>query len=113
MNQDEWQKALQVAGPAGALGLIVAVMRGVIDQQGGWRVWLSGLTAAMLVSVIVGLGLHDTDIPQYMQIAIVGLCAYVSRDILTGVVQLSGMMASSPFGFLKEIRDFLRGRGGQ
>lgn len=26
MNQDEWQKALQVAGPAGAIGLVVEGM---------------------------------------------------------------------------------------
>lgn len=113
MNQDEWQKFLHVAAPAGALGFAVAVARGVIEQCGGWRKWVASLVACLLVSTLVGLGLHDTDMSVYMQFPIVGLCAYVARDILTGLSQLSSMMASSPFEFAGKIRDFLRGRSGQ
>lgn len=109
MNQDEWQKFLHVAAPAGALGFAVAVFRGVIEQGGGWRKWIAGLAASVLVATFVGLGLHDTGVPAFLQFPIVGLCAYVARDILMGLTQLSSMMASSPFEFATKIRDFLRG----
>ena len=110
MNQDEWQKFLHVAAPAGALGFAVAVFRGVIEQGCGWRKWFAGLAASVLVSAFVGLGLHDTETPCFLQYAIVGLCAYVARDILMGLTHISGMVASQPFETLTKIRDFLRGR---
>lgn len=112
MNQDDWQKVFNVAGPAGALGFAVAVFRGVIDQCGGWRKWLAGLAASVLVAALVGLGLRDADMPLYLQFATVGLCAYIARDILMGLTQISGMVASQPFETLAKIRDFLRGRNG-
>ena len=112
MDQKDWQNLLNVAGPAGAIGLSVAIARGVIDQVGGWRVWLSGGAASVLVAAFVGLGLHDADVPVFMQSAIVGLCAYVARDILMGLQQLSGMVAASPLEALRKIRDLLRGKEG-
>lgn len=111
MNQDDWHKLMNVAAPAGALGFAVAVFRGVIDQCGGWRKWFAGLAASVLVAALVGLGLHDAQVPVYMQFAIVGLCAYVARDILMGLTQLSGMLANSPFEFFQRIRDAIKGRG--
>lgn len=110
MNQDEWQRFMNVAAPAGALGFAVAVFRGVIEQGGGWRKWIAGLAASVLVATFVGLGLHDTGVPAFLQSAVVALCAYVARDILMGITQVSGMVASSPFETLERIRDFLRGR---
>lgn len=109
MNQDDWHKLMNVAAPAGALGFAVAVFRGVIDQCGGWRKWFAGLAASVLVAALVGLGLHDAEVPVYMQYAIVGLCAYVSRDILMALTQLSGMLAASPFDFFRKIRAAIRG----
>lgn len=113
MDQQDWQKLVNVAAPAGAVGLAVAIARGVIDQCGGWKKWIAGLVAAPLVAAWVGLGLHESGTPIYMQFSIVGLCAYVARDILTGLTQLSSMLAQSPFEFATKIRDFLRGRNGQ
>lgn len=110
MNQDDWQRVLNVAGPAGAIGFAVAVFRGVIEQSGGWRKWCAGLAASVLVAGLVGLGLHDTDVPAIMQSAVVGLCAYVARDILMGLTQVSSMVASNPIAALERVRDFLRGR---
>lgn len=110
MDQNDWKRILDVAGPAGLIGFAVAVFRGVIDQCGGWRKWFAGLAASVLVAAFVGLGLHDADVPAYMQSAIVGLCAYVARDILMGLQQLSGMMASSPLKFVKNLRDAIRGK---
>ena len=109
MNQDDWQKLFNVAGPAGAIGFSVAVFRGVINQCGGWRVWLSGLAASILVAVLVDLGMHDYDAPFSVKLAVVGLCAYIARDILIGLTQVSGMIASKPFETLEKVRDFLRG----
>lgn len=106
---DDWGKVLAVAAPAGIIGLAVAVARGVIEQQGGWRVWVVGMTAAVTVSVLVALGLKATDIGPVAQSAVVGTCAYVSRDILTGLQQLSSMLASNPFGFIAKIRAAIRG----
>lgn len=102
---------MSVAAPAGAIGFAVAVARGVIDQAGGWRLWLSGGAASVLVASLVGLGLHDTEVPVFMQSAIIGLCAYVARDILLGLQQLSRMVAASPLEALRRIRDALRGNG--
>ena len=113
MNQDEWQKFLHVAAPVGALGFAVAVFRGVIDQSGGWRKWVAGLAASVLVATFVGLGLHDTGVPAFLQLAVVALCAYVARDILMGITQVSGMVAVSPFETLARIRDLLRGGAGK
>lgn len=113
MNQDDFQKVLNVAAPAGALGFAVAVFRGVIERQGGWRVWLSGLVAAGFVGITVGLGIHASDIPIYAQLAIVIVCSYVSRDILMGLTQISGMVASKPIETLGKIWDFIRGRRGE
>lgn len=113
MNQEEWNKLLGVAAPAGGIGFAVAVFRGVIERQGGWRIWLSGLAAAGIVGMTVGLGIHASDIPIYAQLAVVILCSYVARDILMGLTQVSGMIASKPFETLERIRDFLRGRSGQ
>ena len=109
MNQDDWQNMLKVAGPAGTLGLVGAVLRGVIDQIGGWRVWLVGMTAAGIVSTLVGLGLQAINISVLAQYAIIGTCAYVSRDILTGLTQLSGMLAANPFSFIAKLRSAIKG----
>ena len=109
MSSDEWTKVLAVAGPAGIVGLLVAVARGVIEQLGGWRVWFVGMTAAVTVSILVGLGLQATEIGLLAQSAIMGTCAYVSRDILMGLQQLSAMLATNPFGFIAKIRGAIRG----
>lgn len=113
MNQDEWNKLLGVAAPAGGIGFAVAVFRGVIERQGGWRIWLSGLAAAVVVGITVGLGIHASDAPIYVQFAIVIVCSYVARDILMGLTQISGMVASKPIETLGRILDFIRGRRGE
>ena len=106
---DDWLKVQAVAAPAGALAIIVAIGRGIIEQQGGWQAWLGGMVGAMLVSVPVALGLVSAGVGIYAQTAIVIVCAYVSRDIITGVRLLSTMMASNPFGFVAKFRAMLRG----
>ena len=58
---------------------------------------------------MVGLGIHDTEMSATAQFAIIGTCAYVSRDILTGLKQLSGMLADSPLKLFAKIRGILRG----
>lgn len=113
MNQDEWQKFMNVAAPAGGIGFAVAVFRGVIEQQGGWRKWFAGLAAAIVVGIVVGLGLHSTDVPVFMQHSIVIVCSYVARDILMGLTQVSGMVASKPLETIGRIIDFIRGRRGE
>ena len=115
MDQQDWQRILGVAGPAGILGLAFAAARGIIDQVGGWRPWLIGMTSAVVVSSLVGLGLHDSKMSVWAQSAVIGLCAYVSRDILLGLIQLSSMLAASPLEFFRKVRAAIRGdkEGGQ
>lgn len=110
MDQKDWGALYNVAGPAGAIGFAVALFRGVIDQCGGWRRWVASLFASVLVAVFIGLGLHDTGVPVIMQSAVVGLCSYIARDILMGLTQLSGMLATSPLEFLQKVREAIKGR---
>jgi len=109
MEQEDWKKLLDIAVPAGTIGILVALARGVIEQHGGWRLWLIGLVAALTVAVLVGLGLQSTEIRTTAQYGIIGVCAYVSRDILEGLKQLSRMLADNPFSFITKIRAALRG----
>ena len=95
----------------GAIGFIVGVARGVIEERhGGWLGFARGITSAIVVSAIVGLGLADSAFPPTMQACIIGVCAYVSEDIVMGVSKIAAEAGKDPIGVLRAIRDAWRGR---
>lgn len=113
MQQSDLEKVIAVAVPAGGLGLVTGVVSGVIKQRyGSWQNWVKGLIGAVSVAVLVGLGIHDTSLGITTQAFIIGVCAFVSSDLIESVYQLATVARSDPVGFLQKVRDALRGGGG-
>lgn len=108
--QGDWEKVISVAAPAGAVGLLVGVVSGLIKQRhGSWWGWGRGLLSAVVVAVLVGLGIHDTGISATTQAAIIGVCAFVAADLLDGVLQLATLLRTDPLGFFERVLNALRG----
>lgn len=98
-------------GNAAAGGAVVGVLRGVIQRRyGGWLQWLSMLSAAALVAVLVGLATEGT-MTRAQQFATVGASAFVAEDVLIGLSTLASLFGKDPIGTFKKIWDALRGRG--
>lgn len=96
---------------AGLGGVLVAIGRMIIHQRyGGWLVWLSAGVGTVLVAVLVGLAIHDTELSTTQQAAVIGVCAYLADDILLGLGALAKLFGSDPLGTLRRIWDAVRGR---
>lgn len=110
MDKDQNQ-LLTVLYTTGVIGFVVGIARGVIEEQhGGWFGFVRGVLAAMVVSVLVGLGLADSTFPPAMQACIIGVCAYISEDIVLGIRKMAGEIGKDPVGTFKAIADAWRNR---
>lgn len=102
---------LTVLFTAGVIGFVVGIARGVIEERhGGWVGFFRGIVSALVVSTFVGFGLADSAFPPTMQACIIGVCAYISEDIVLGVRKITGEFGRNPLGVVKAVVDAWRGR---
>lgn len=112
MQDQDWGKVADVAGTSGLLGLVVGIAAGIVSKRyGDWRGWVRGLVSAVLVGALVGLGIHDSTLAAATQGAVIGACAFVAPDILDGLMQLASLIRADPIGFVRRVRNALRGGG--
>lgn len=103
-------KVLAAVAASGVAGLAVGIARGLIsNRHGGLAGFLRGAVASVITSVLVGLAIADSGLSPTKQYAIVGLCAYVADDLLTGVIVLFQAFATNPMKFLMDVWTSIRG----
>lgn len=109
--RDEHEKVLSAAATAGVIGILVGIAKGVIQQKhGGIGSFVRGLTASILVAVLIGWGLADAELSPTMLAAIVGVCAYLADDVILGLGEAGKLFGADPFGFVGRVWAAIRGR---
>lgn len=111
MGDDEQRRVLTSAAVAGLIGLMAGIARGVIVMKhGGWVPFVRGLIASVLVAVLIGWGIDDTDLSPTKAAAVIGVCAYLADDILVGLAEFARLFGADPLGFATRVWDAIRGR---
>lgn len=111
-SKEQYNELLTSAGLAGLISVVAAVVRHIIlERHGGWKPLLRGMVASALVAVIVGWGLFAVSLPFPVQMAIVGMCAYLGDDILLGILVIGNMIRNDPTSFITKIVQVVRGSG--
>lgn len=115
MNSKDDIHALLMAGAAsGAIGLVVGIMRGVIQQKhGSFGAFIRGILASVFVAVIVSWGLADTGLSATTKATITGICSFIADDILLGLLSLASLMGRDPIGFFTRLAAAYRGQVSQ
>lgn len=109
--REEHERVLSAAAAAGAIGLIVGIARGIVQQRhGGWVTFCRGLVASVLVAVLIGWSIEDAGLTPSQLAAIVGVCAYLADDVLMGLGELAKIAGADPFGFVARVWAAVRGR---
>lgn len=99
------------AGIAGVIGLVTGIARGVVQaRHGSIGAWVRGITASLVVGVMTGWALHDTDMTPTLQAAIIAVCAYTADDVLLGLLVLGSLFSRDPAAFAGRVIDSVRGR---
>lgn len=111
MSDGEYNKVVEVATFSGAIAFVVTVVKHVIEKNyGSWFNFVATLFAAILVAIIIGWLLDNTTFSIVTKAGIIGVCAFISRDILEVVKKLKENLVADPRGFIKEVFDLIRGR---
>lgn len=115
MNNKEEISALWTAMAAsGAIGLVVGIARGIIQQKHGSIGALArGAIASVLVAVLVSWGLADAGLSVTTKGAITGICAFIADDILLGLLSLGALIGKDPIGFFSRLTAAYRGMAAQ
>lgn len=104
------QIVLKLAAVGAVIGLLVGMMRGIIEQKyGSLREWFGGLAAALLVGMMVHIGLNDADMSNNLKVVITISAAFVADDALRGLRALGAMLGTDPLGFFGRVISALRG----
>lgn len=96
---------------SGIVGLFIGVVQGNIQRRhGGWPGFFGALLTGVAVAVISGLAIQSFVASEPLRLAVVGICALVSEDIIAGLKALGGGVRTDPIGFFIRVFDALRGR---
>lgn len=113
-SKDEITTLWAAMAASGAIGLVVGIARGIIQQKHGTiGALLRGAVASVLVAVIVSWGLTDTGLSVTTKGAITGICAFIADDILLGLLSLGALIGKDPIGFLSRLAAAYRGQAAQ
>lgn len=109
-NRDDYSTLLTMASLSGILGLAVGIARGIIQQKHGSVLgFVRGILASIFVAVMVSWGLVNSGLSLNTQAMIIGVCSFIADDILLGLVSLSTLLGSDPFGFFSRLIAAYRG----
>lgn len=96
---------------SGIIGLVVGIANGIIQRKhGGWAGFFSAIVWGMIVSILVGLLVQDYIESEPLRLAIVGMCAVISEDIVTGLRTFGQGLRTDPVGSVAKLLNALRGR---
>lgn len=96
---------------SGVVGFVIGIANGVVQRKhGGWSGFVQALATAIAVAVIVGLGLEGYIKSETLRLAIIGVCAVISDDIVAGLKALGSGLRTDPLGTVSRVLDALRGR---
>lgn len=102
---------LAVIASSGVIGFCVGIANGVVQKKhGGWGGFFAAVTTAIIVAIIVGLGLAEYIKSETLKLAIIGVCAIISDDIVAGFKALGSGVRTDPIGTFWRIVDAIRGR---
>lgn len=106
----ELERALTGITLMGLGGLIFGIARGLIQKRyGGWVQWISMLTASVVVAILVGLAIDDSNLTLNQKYAVAGLCSFLAEDIVLGFIMLAGFFRSDPLGAIQQFWNAIRG----
>jgi uncharacterized membrane protein required for colicin V production len=113
-NKEDVQNLLAAMSVSGVIGLVVGIMRGVIQQKhGSLSAFFRGVLASLFVAVIVSWGLADTGLSVTAKGTITGICSFIADDILLGLLSLASLMGKDPIGFLTRLTAAYRGQASE
>lgn len=96
---------------SGIIGFVVGIANGVIQKKhGGWPGFFQALVTAITVSVLVGLAVQRYVEHETVRLAIVGVCALISDDILAGLKAFGAGVRKDPLAAISRLIDALRGK---
>ena len=101
-----------IAVASGAVvGLVVGIANGIIQRKhGGWIGFFSAILWGVIVSVLVGLLIQDYIPSEPLRLALVGMCAVISDDIVTGLKTFGQGLRNDPLGAVARLINALRGQ---
>jgi len=110
-NKEEISTLMTAMAASGAIGLVVGIARGIIQQRhGGIGSLIRGAMASVLVGVIVAWGLADGGLSVTTKGAITAICAFIADDILMGLLSLGALLGKDPIGFFSRLIAAYRGQ---
>lgn len=110
-NKEDLSTLITVMTVSGAIGLVVGIARGIIQQKhGSIGGFIRGAVASILVAVLVAWGLADTALSVTSKNAITGICSFIADDILLGLLSLGSLIGKDPIGFLSRLASAYRGQ---
>lgn len=112
MDEEHHKTIVTAAITAGVIGMVMGIARGIVQQKhGGWGPFFRGLVASIAAAILVGWGLADFDMSPTKQAFVIGVCAYLADDVLTGLQEIAKLFSADPFGTFEKVWSALRGRG--
>lgn len=109
-NREDYSALVTIMSVSGVLGLVVGIMRGVIQQKhGSVGGFLRGILASIFVAVIASWGLVNSGLSLNTQAMIIGICSFIADDILLGLMSLSTLLGRDPLGFFSRLLAAYRG----
>jgi hypothetical protein len=113
-DKDGYQALIASLTTFGLLGLVVGIMRGIIQQKhGSIGAFFRGIVASIFVAVIVSWGLADGALSPTTRATIIGVCSFIADDILLGLMSLGSLMGRDPLGFFSRLLAAYRGQSVQ
>lgn len=107
--KEHWEKFSQMELPTWlavmAVSIVATVVRFLIEaRQFTLQGFIASSFMAGFVAYIAALYCLEVNTTQRMTVAIIGVLAYQSTNILTGIGKLGASFASDPISLLKRIR---------
>ena len=111
MTPDDWSKVGSVAGPAGAIGIVLAALTNAIQRKRTLGDWVTGCIAGALAGAGMALAVHDSGWPVALQGLLIGLAACNAGDLLEGMRLIVSLIRNDPLAFVERFWKALRGGG--
>jgi len=93
-----------------AYGFAAAIARWYMgDRAGGWRNFVSYLTASLFVAWALSLWMIDEGMLPARSGFWLLLFSFVAKDVLIVLISIGAQFRTDPFGLIKRVKDALAG----
>ena len=92
MKEQGHEALVTAAVTFGIIGLIFGIGRGIHSRHASIWQWLGGLSASVVVAVLLGWSFQAAGFPTAWAWPVIGACAFIAEDVLGGLRTIGGMI---------------------